>query len=113
MYSGFLHYVQVLCLRRIINRPTIDSSVPDTSNVIPRYDLYKMSGLHVTNFDKAGVEQQDIGCVHGNTNCCAFPLNYASWSPGFAFIVHEKPEFCSKVLVEAGYFSGLHTVITK
>ena len=94
MHSRFLNHPQVLSFRRISG---IDgSSVPDTSNVSARYYLYKMSSLDVTNFNKAVVEQQNIRCVHGDTNCFAFPLNYASWSTGLAIIVYEKPELCSK-----------------
>jgi hypothetical protein len=105
MYSRFLNHTQALSFRSIIGYPSINgSSVPDTSNVSAGYYLYKMSSLDVTYFDKADVEQQDIRCVHGDTNCCAFPLNYASWSPGLAIIVYEKPELCSKVSVESRSF---------
>ena len=114
MYSRFLNYTLVLSSRRTNGYPSINaSSIPDTSNVSAGYYLYKMSSLDVTNFDKAQVEQQNIRCVHGNTNCCAFPLNYASWPLGLANIVHEKPELCSKISVEAGHFVGSHTIITE
>jgi hypothetical protein len=103
----------VLSFGRISGYSTISSTVPNTSNVSAMYNLYQMSSLDVSNFDKAGVEQQDIGYMQGDTNCRAFPFNYTSWSPGFAIIVHEKPEFYSKVSVEAGYFASLHTIITK
>ena len=100
MYSRFLNHTQVLSFRRIngCTSSINGSSVPDTSNVGARYYLYKMSSLDVTNFDKADVEQQDIRCVHGNTNCCAFPLNYASLSTGFAIIIYEQSELYNKGL---------------
>ena len=96
MHSRFLNHTHVP-FRRSNGCPSINgSSVPNTSNISAGYYLYKMSSLDVTNFDKADVEQQDIRCVHGDTNCCAFPLNYASLSLGLAIIVYEKSELCSK-----------------
>jgi hypothetical protein len=94
MYSRFLNHLQILSFRSV--KGINGSSVPDTSNVSAGYYLYKVSSLDVTNFDKTDVEQQDIRCVHGDTNCCAFPLNYASLPPGLAIVVYEKPKLCSK-----------------
>ena len=104
MHPRFLNHAQILSFRRIAG---IDaSSVPDTSNVIAGYYLYKMSSLDVTDFNKADVEQQDIRCVHGDTNCCAFPLNYAGLPPGLTIIVYEKPELCSKGFSRSWLFRG-------
>ena len=70
------------------------SAVPDAAHVVTRYDLGQATGLDVTDFDEAGVEEKDVWWVPCNVFCSALPLD-ALYSPAWVSVaVHIQSKFC-------------------
>ena len=51
------------------------SAVPDASHVVSGDDLDEAAGLDVSDLDESAVEEENIGCVPGDSLCCTFPLD--------------------------------------
>jgi hypothetical protein len=69
-------------------------AIPETVDIVARYDLGQAAGLDVSDFNEAGVEEEDVGSVKGDFDGCAFPLDGYKRAAGFSVFVDEETEFC-------------------
>jgi hypothetical protein len=68
-------------------------AIPETVNVVARYDLGQAACLDVSDFNEAGVEEKDVGRMKGDFDGCAFPLDSYQRAAGFSVFVDEETEF--------------------
>ena len=80
-------------LLREIARP---AAIPDAADVVAGNDLAEARRLHMTDFDEAGVEQQDVWRMESDALCRALPFNGLDGTTGVTVLVDIEAELWKK-----------------
>lgn len=94
MYAGFLNHPFFGSFWRYGCSAAIEGpTIPDTAYVVPWDDLYQSSCLNMPDLNETAVEEKDIGCMHGHTFGCSFPVDDSRRTIRISLSVNEQAKF--------------------